>query len=312
VSNDRSVKPSSRRQGQLLRQTFGIQALFKAFFCLTVFSSGIISVAFFFDPSARAASLPLPDRTDFGPTTLTLGGAAAALTTAHDAFMTNPATLVFFQGFDSIGSSWQILPKDESHWSVSVADGTRGVTGGFQFQWADVQEARRLNLAVGAAYKTPWGSVGVTGHTLRIRGVDVDRGWHFTDSIGIFIPLFGGLTLGAYSKSPFDFNDHRRFPTSLHMGAGYSYPGSFRVAFESDRRFRLNHQSWNYSVGGDILPIDYIALRGGYHWDRTEQFSYWAAGLILVAPRIEVAGSFLRKVNGETGNGFSADFFLKF
>lgn len=260
-----------------------------------------------------AESLPTPMSLDWGPSTCSLAGTAASLANNHDAFLTNPAGLFYYSGSSSFGGSWQSMTGDQSQWTAGLVDGTHDLIGGFQFAWGDIGSLTRRVYTVGSSYKTPYGIVGVSLHGYQFQGVPAGRGWHFSNSMGVLIPVGQLLSLGVYSKSPYDFQGaHDYLPPSVHLAIMYSKPGLIRASFESGRRFRVSNQDWYYAAAGDFLLQEYLAVRGGYRWEPRNEPSLWSLGLALIAPRIEIIGSFTRTTSGSQSNSFGVDTTFKF
>ncbi|MDB5036511.1 MAG: hypothetical protein JWQ35_39 [Bacteriovoracaceae bacterium] len=260
----------------------------------------------------KAASLPVPMNADWGPTTYSLAGAAAAIVSNHDSFLTNPAGIFYYSGQTSLGGMWEKMPGKLSNWSASVVDGSNDIVGGFQFADTNANGLIRQNYTLDTAYKTPYGAIGVSIHGVRLRGVEPGRGWHLTNSVGVIVPLGGIVTLGIYSKSPYDLEKDHYFPPSIHMGVMYSKEGALRATFETGRRFRIEDQDWYYAVAGDILMQKYLAIRGGYRWDHEQGKSFWSMGGALLAPKIEMTGTYIRTTTGPKSNGYGFDVTFRF
>src|SRR5690348_2560771 len=64
------------------------------------------------------AELPSPESLDWGPSSLSFAGSSAAMISDHDAFLTNPALLFYYQGKNAGGGSWRTLPADNHLWNV--------------------------------------------------------------------------------------------------------------------------------------------------------------------------------------------------
>lgn len=276
---------------------------------ITVFI-GFFAILNFSD--VRAQSLPYPDSLDWGVSSLALGGAHTASTYNSDAFLGNPAGLVFFENKSSIGGGWLNLPRSQNSWNLSIIDGTRGVIGGFHFNWANVAGSNRQSYTLGAAYKTKYGSIGQTIQIYRFSGLTgPGDGWYLTHSTGILVPVSMGIALAMHAKSYIDQHDNSKIPPSVHMGVVYS-KNQFRASFQTDRRFGISNQDWNYSFGGDLIFMKYFGARAGYRWDNSTNFSYYSFGASFVGPKIEVGSFFLRTLDGRTTNGYGFDTTLRF
>jgi hypothetical protein len=273
----------------------------------------LLAVFFLFFDCATAGTLPTPMSLDWGPQSYSFAGAAAAMVNNQDAFLTNPAGLVFFSGSGALQGSWQTMPGDQDHWTTSVVDGTHDLIGGFQFAESKVDDLSRQNFTITGSYKTPYGSFGISAHALKFGGVPSGRGWHFTNTIGILAPVGELFTIGIYSKSPYDLEDrHSQLPPSIHMAIMYAKASAFRVSFESGRRFRIPDQDWYYAAAGDILLQDYLAVRGGYRWEIKNERSFWSAGAALIAPKVEITGVYIRMNSGPPSNGYGFDLNFRF
>ena len=263
--------------------------------------------------SLQAQSLPYPERADWGPSTFALGGASAAVASNHDSFMTNPAGLVYFIQKNSVGGNWQRMPREQSMWSLSLVDGTRNVIGGFHFNWTDIDKTTRHTYVLAAAYKTPYGSLGVTIKPMRFSDLTGDgNGWHLTGSTGVLVPVAMGISFGGYVKSFLDGQKDSQLPPSAHLGVLYTYGDLFRVTFDADRRFQIPNQDWNYSVGGEVSGGEYFVLRGGYRWQEDRDYRFWSSGASFVAPRFELSGHYTRTLTGSVSHGFGFDATARF
>jgi hypothetical protein len=292
------LAPAQRNKFSQCVRTFAQKIFFPALTCLA---------------SAQAESLPTPASLDWGPTAYAFSGAAAAMANNQDAFLTNPAGLCYYSQLSVFGGSWQKMPGDQSTWTAGLVDGTHELVGGFHFAWNEIGSLTRNNYTLTTAYRTAYGAVGISIHALRFSGVPAGGGWHFTNSIGVLIPLSDMFTVGIYSKSPYDLESHHdQLPPSIHMAVMYSKTGTLRATFESGRRFRIPDQDWYYAAAGDFLLQDYLAVRGGYRWDHKTERSLWSLGGALIAPKVEITGTFVRATSGPKANGYGFDATFKF
>lgn len=266
--------------------------------------------------AAWGQALPTPQIVDYGPNSIAVGGSSAAIVSNHDAFLTNPANLFYLAGKYSAGGNYQRLPHNTTNWSADIVDGTNGVIGGFQFQSAENKgQFTRHAYTLSAAYKTNYGSLGASVHAMRFSDIppgNAGNGWHFTNTTGVFIPLGDSLAIGSYGRSVLDFEKDKQLPPTVHMAIVYTSQNILRATFEADRRWRAPNQDWNYSTGGELLLSQYYVVRGGYHVDYSNEDSYWSSGVSLLAPKMEVSGSFIRTATGKHTNGFGVDTFLRF
>jgi hypothetical protein len=249
---------------------------------------------------------------DWGSTTLTLGGAAAAYPNNSDAIKTNPANLVFLKGTRIIGGNYSWLPADQSQYSFSVIDGSSQLISGVQFASIDIGPIKKTTYSLATSYRFGQFAVGAYQSTVHISGATAENGWHFTGGGGVVVPLQHGFSIGAYTKSIIDFEKNTLFPPSVHLGMLYTYPDYFHFSFEANRRFGTPGQDWNYSFGGAALIKKYYSIRAGYNWDNSTSFSFWSAGVSILGPRAEISGFFLRAVEGASGNGAGGELIFKF
>lgn len=254
----------------------------------------------------------LPPFADWGPNTASLAGNSAAMVSNHDAMLTNPAGLIYLKGSNSLGGGWGRLPEKTSAWSVSLADASSDIMMGFHYSWADMNEINRQMYTISAVYGTSYGALGVSAHAIKLQNVDEGRGWHFTNSLGIFAPLGNSLALGIYSRSPYDFEKDRILPPSIHMGLLLQIPKTLRAHFESGRQFGIPNQDWYYSTACDLLFQEYFSVRGGYRWDHESGRSLWSVGGAILAPKIEIIGYFLETADARASSGFGFEALVKF
>lgn len=290
----------------LLEAVKSLKRLSFSLFLLTIFAH--------YQPLAAAQGHPFPMRSYWGPTAIGLGGAMAAAATNQDSFLTNPAGLANFTNISSVGGHYLMLPRSLSSFGASIVDGARGIVGGFQYSWTNLQQAARQNFVTGAAYRTPYGAAGVTVSAFRFSKLNpaAGQGWLFSGSVGVLVPVGMGLTLGAYSLHPFDNVKDSYLPPSLHLGAAYTYPEIFRISFEAYRRFKDGLSNWNYSLGGDVLIKQYFIFRGGYHWNNSREDNFGSIGLGITSGKLEISGVYTRYTSGKHQNGLGTDLTLRF
>lgn len=261
--------------------------------------------------SLPATAQTFSERSDWGPTNYALGGTTATAFPHTSGFLTNPATLGSFSGSSAFGADYQLLPRDLSSWSISVIDGTNGIVGGAQFHWVDEQRARRQTYSGGLAYRSNWIWLGTSANIYNYSKLSPGSGWHFSGGAGFLIPVPGGLTFGAYGKNFLDREKDTYLPPTFGGGATYVVPQVARISIETSKRFSIPGQGWNVSSGMEYLMKDYFSLRGGYHWNRSHEDSFWSAGAALAAPKINLAFTFSQTTK-RIAQGYSFEAFIKF
>ncbi len=281
--------------------------LFGIHFCLwTGLSLGLVG------PLAAGEPPPFPPRLNYGASTLGFAGTSAAMASGHDAISTNPAGLMYLQGVSSIGGEWSDPPGNGRKWSASIIDGSSDIIGGLRFSWTNWKPASRQQYQFALAYKTPWVVAGVSGEIAQMRNVSSNKGWHFTNGLGVLIPLHAGLTVGAFSKSLLDMAKDSVFPPAIHLGIMYAKVKSFRVGFDADRLFQTPGADWNYSTGAEFLLREFFVIRGGFHWDAESGQNYWAVGGGMLAPKIDLVGSFVQTTANPIASGFVVETSIRF
>jgi len=270
---------------------------------------GLLLAIFLWAQSSHA--LPFSERLDWGAHNYGMGGGSAAALGSADGFMTNPATLGYYYGKSYLGGSYQLLPEDLSSWTTSLLDGSGGLVGGFSFQWADAGSARRQTYTVAAAYKTERVWLGASIYAHRFTGVRPGKGWHYSGASGIYIPVPGGLSLGAYGKNFLDTEKDHHLPPSVNIGLAYLIPQTARAVVETSRRFAIANQDWNVSSGLEVLMHEHFSMRGGYHWNRSDEDSFWSVGASMSGPKVDASFTF-HQTRENPSQGYSFDFGLKF
>lgn len=257
-----------------------------------------------------AQSIPLD--AEWGAVTWGRAGAAAASARGIDAFSTNPAGLAANYGFGVFGGNYFDLTEGRSSWGIGIIDGRKAVIGGFHFQWYEQDQLERQAYDIAAVYRTTYGAAGVSLNIYRFQDLPENKknGWKVSQTAGILVPVFYGLTLGAYGQSFLDNIESELQPPFLAMGAAYEKPQLVRVSFQADRRFDLAGEKWNYSIGGDLIAKEFFIARGGYRFDRTNKRSFWSVGGGLEAPKLHAQGFFMKTTQGsaETGWGIEVSF----
>src|SRR5262249_38317820 len=89
----------------------------------------VLAWAFGKNSTSWAGQHPAPLSIDWGATTYSFAGAAAAMTTNQDALQTNPAGLLYFNDVSAIGGGWVAMPQDSDRWNVALIDGGQDVLG---------------------------------------------------------------------------------------------------------------------------------------------------------------------------------------
>lgn len=268
---------------------------------------------FFCAQHVFAQSLPYPQRTLWGSTSYALGGAGVSTFSGMDAFSINPAGLSGFRDKSAAGGFYSRLPDDISTWSVGVVDGVSPINAGAQFKWTDFGDSSRQQIQLAMAYPFAWGSFGVGIHTEKLKGLSgPGNGWHFTSSSGLIINAGQAISIGASVLSLLDKENDSLYPPLLRLGASFQYPGSFRVAFDAFRRFKMAQQDWNYSTGLEVFWQDWFGISGGYHFNNSDEASFWATGLFLRAPRIDVGATYQQRTKSSSARGFTTEVTLKF
>lgn len=261
--------------------------------------------------SGKTHASAFPERADWGALNYGMGGASAAIPGSADGFTTNPATLSAYQGKSFLGGSYQLLPHDLSSWSTTILDGTSGLVGGFQFQWVDAGDPQRHSYTVAAAYRTEMLWVGASIYAQQFNSVRPGKGWHLSGSSGIYIPVPGGLSLGVYGKNFLDKENDHELPPSVNIGLAYVVPQTLRAVVETSRRFALPNQNWNLSSGLELLLHEFFALKGGYHWNRSHEDSFWSVGGAVNGPKADASFTF-HQTRKNAAQGYSFDLGLKF
>ncbi len=285
--------------------------IFGFFWVRTVFLALVL--AFCFSTSATSQTLPFPQRTLWGSSSYALGGAAAATFSGMDFFSLNPAGIVYFKGKSATGGHYSQLPGDLSSWSLAAVDGVSPINAGVQMKWTDFQESRRQQYQLAVAYPTSYGTFGMGLHSEKFTGLTGSgNGWHLTSSLGVIVNAGDSLSLGASVQSLVDKESDSLYPPILRLGGSFLYPGTFRVAFDAIRRFKMADQSWNYSTGLEAFWEEWIGLTAGYHFNHSDEESFWTTGVFLRAPRIDIGATYQQHVNSSSTRGFTSEVTLKF
>ncbi len=266
-----------------------------------------ISIGLFTSPlAARTFS----ERSEWGVLTHSLGGASASMAGGLDSFSGNPATLGYFSGARGLGGNYQMLPHDLDSWSVAVIDGTNAITGGFQFQWTEAGDPRRLSYGSTIAYRRDWAWFGATVRAVNDSKVPTGKGWHLLNSAGALFLTPGGLSLGVYGKNYLDREPDSEFPPSLYAGLTYTVPNTAKLTAETSRHFEIPDQDWNFSYGGEFLFREYYLLRGGYFWSRSNgEETFWSIGAGMQAQKIDMLFAFTQtRENSKAGYSFEMNF----
>ncbi len=231
-------------------------------------------------------------------------GASVAWTDELDAMSSNPGLLFRAKGRTTFGGSWARLPRDLGQWSVGVADGRTAVVGGIRYDWADENKPRRQGVHLSAAYPTQYGTVGVTADGYHFSDLQKYNGWHFSNSIGAYVPLGQGFAIAAMGKNLIDRARDSILPPEFATGMTYSYKESIIFQFQADRRFSIPGQNFSYSFGLDMITRKFFSIKGGYRWDHENERKLWSVGGAIEAPRSFFSGFYTRTIDGPSSQGF--------
>jgi hypothetical protein len=282
------------------------------FFRFSIVFLSVISV-FSFPAFVRAQSLPFPQRTLWGSSSYALGGAAAATFSGMDFFSLNPAGISYFKGKSATGGHYSHLAGDLSSWSLAAVDGISPVNAGVQIKWTDFGESTRHQYQLAIAYPTSYGTFGVGLHSEKFKGLTgAGNGWHLTSSAGVIVNAGESLAFGASVQSLLDKESDSLYPPTLRLGASFLYPGAFRIAFDAIRRFKMADQNWNYSTGLEAFWEEWIGLTAGYHFNHSDEASFWTTGVFLRAPRIDIGATYQQEARSSSTRGFTTEVTLKF
>lgn len=263
-----------------------------------------LSILLFSSVFSSIYAQALPTRSNWGSNAWGRGGATVASAFNDDAFLNNPAGLVRYYGNGAMGGYWMDLPEGQEKWNVHLIDGKRNVVGGLSFDWTELGGVRRMGISPGAAYKTDYGSFGVSMNIFEFKGLGEDNGWAFSETMGVFVPIGGGAAIAASINSFLDSTEDTIIPPELRTGFLYRKENLFLFSFQADRRFEVPNQDWNYSFGVDLLVKEFYAIRGGYRMENTDdKGSFWSVGAVLKAPKMEIGG-FYTKLMDRSSDGF--------
>lgn len=240
------------------------------------------------------------------------GGAAVAWSDELDALSANPALLFRIKGAGSAGGDWMKLPKDIDRWSVGVADGRKAVVGGFRFDWVDEGRPTRHTYHLGLAYPTSYGSVGTSVHVYNFDDVARGKGWHVSQSLGVYVPFGPNFGISVLGRHLLDRAPDHLLPPEFATGFVYRFENSLSFQFQADRRFGIPDQDFNYSAGLDLITKKFFAVRGGFHWNHEKERRLWSTGAALEAPNSSLAGFYTRSIYGKDKDGFGLKLSVKF
>ncbi len=279
------------------------------------FSLGFLAfvLALSFPGIVSSQSLPFPQKTLWGSSSYAMGGAAAATFSGMDFFSLNPAGISFYKGKSAAGGHYSQLAGDLSSWSLAAVDGISPVNAGVQVKWTDLEESTRQQYQLAIAYPTSYGTFGVGLHSEKFSGLTGSgNGWHLTSSLGLIVNAGESLSFGASVQSLADKESDSLYPPILRLGASFLYPGALRIAFDAFKRFKIADQKWNYSTGLEAFWEEWIGLTAGYHFNHSDEESFWTTGVFLRAPRIDIGATYQQQRDSSSARGFTTEVTLKF
>lgn len=267
-------------------------------------------VFFCFIPGLAMGQSFMSSAANNGPQAWVRGGSGVATSLNDEAFTINPAGLVKFLGTSTLGGSWSKTLYGIDRWNVNLVDGTRPVVGGISFDWTEQRGIRQMGIRPGAAYRTKYGSFGTSFDILNYDGTFSNDGWYISNTTGIYVPVVYNVAVAASIKSFLDNAPDSVLPPELKLGAVFQKEKVFQVSFQADRRFEVPNQDWNYSTSLELYFQKFYALQGGVRFENSGgDGSYWSAGLLMAAPKINISGFYTREINrSKDGFGFGTTF----
>jgi hypothetical protein len=240
---------------------------------------------------------------DYGLNSLMLSGAYSTGGLDMDAFRGNPAVMAYRFGQSGFGGGWQKNPSAGSSWQVAMIDGARSLVNGLHFQWWEQGSVERKGFTLGGAYRTPYGTAGLSSSLLHFSGFPKGNGWHLTTAAGILTPALHGLTLGISVKNLIDRAEKTLLPPELAMGINF-HQEFFGLHFQADRRFAIDDAEWSFSTAGEVVMREFFALKGGYRFERSADPSFYSLGLGIIAPKIDLSAVITRSTGAQARWGY--------
>lgn len=283
---------------------------FIIFFCLISSPTGLFaqSIDLGSGGGGQSSSEPLPPSmsglSHMGVMGFSRAGTTVSSSSGLDSLTTNPAGMIFSRGKGAFGGDWASAPGNLQRWQVGLVDGRKNVMGGISYDFAEQNRVNRQGIHASVLYETQYGAVGATFSSYHFANLRRQNGWQFTQTMGLIAPIAYGLTIGISGNHFADAAPDSILSPSLQMGLGYEKPGYLKFAFQTDRRFSVSGQDFNYSWSGDLILRKFFVLRAGYRWDHSTDESFYSVGGAIEAPRLHVAGYFLQATEGNKAKGF--------
>lgn len=247
-----------------------------------------------------------------GPRLLGVAEAQRALVVGNDAIYVNPAGLALAQIYSvEIGYMDDLLGSDR-RLNASVVDGQSGpLAGGFAYTYTkrapDAAEGGTARLEghrtemVLATRIADTAAIGVTGRYVTFErregeeDLPDDNFKSFQIDAGFQWQIWQGLSIGVAGYNLTKSEDEQ-FP--LRWGGGIGYRSEW-FSLETDVRFNSAKSKPDYSVGGEVIIANFVALRAGTTYSESADTWSISGGVGIVIDRLSIDVGYRQRLKGE-------------
>ncbi len=262
--------------------------------------------------SLLASVAPASAQSYEGPRLLGVAEAQRALVVGNDAIYVNPAGLALAQIYSvEVGYLDDLLGSDRRI-NASVVDGQSGpVAGGFAYTYVkrapDAAEGSTARLEghrtemVMATRIGQTAAIGLTGRyvTFERRAGEEDLPDEdfksFQIDAGFQWQIWQGFSVGVAGYNLTKSED-KEFPRRWGAGIGYR---SEWFSLESDVRYSSAKSKPDYSLGGEVVVANFVALRAGGTYNEGADTWSVSGGAGIIIDRLSIDIGYRQRLKGE-------------
>ncbi|MCB0308864.1 MAG: hypothetical protein KDD48_05785 [Bdellovibrionales bacterium] len=242
-------------------------------------------------------------------TALSFGGAYRAIADNNTAILLNPAGLGFFDEKVSLAADYTRVGRTASNAiSISAVD-ARALPGipfalSYDRDQPTLSGTAQINLnQISAASAMRLGSMMSAGLTFKgyftstnsplvsgPDGVDLD--------LGFMLRPASFLSFALTAQNVFNGGHFEEFPLVIGFGSALFLDPHAKLSIDITRDFQTPaNGKVNSHFGGELRMAEGIFLRGGFGIDQVRQNNFYAIGIALAGPKINLHFTFSQRLN---------------
>ncbi|MCL4558790.1 MAG: hypothetical protein M1491_09260 [Deltaproteobacteria bacterium] len=244
------------------------------------------------------------------PASAGMGGAYGAVAADNGAILLNPAGMSAAPRYGAETAYLYNNPYSENRIDVSVVDSVTAAVGVGVGFYTDTYHLSSLKVerdtyALALSMGEPGiFSAGITGRMDQFtKGISGSSG---TLGYGVlFSPdlPFLNISLAALNVTKVKGSPEQLPPRLIDVGISMFLQGMLTLAFDAIRDLDIKTaKNVDFHLGGEVVVIHQVALRGGYAWRETTGGNDYSAGLAWKAPRFTLSYTFVGGLGNQYGN----------